>query len=185
VKKVLGISASSILIVGLCMAVVSCGESAPVTSNSVYPAEMNGNVIIPEYLCLGDTAIRNNEGESKVFWVVEISIENKFYEQVISDDCNNWQIEAGDEIYHLGEGLMSSLRTRDVTYLEKPEISTGQSGNMTFCFSVPDTLDVGDAILCYQGQEPCSYGELSGGDLVEAYDWNSKTVTQMSKCVNA
>ena len=168
------------LIITLLVIVTSCGESAPVSSAS--PAEMSGNVVVPEILCSGETAIRNNEGE---FWVIEISVINKSYAQDISDECENWQIEAGDEIYPLGEGLMRALHYHDPTYLEKPEISKGQSSIITFCFSVPYTLEVDDAVLCYRGQEPCTYGELTGGDPVEAYDWNSKTVMQKSDCVNA
>jgi hypothetical protein len=162
------------------MVTIGCGESTPVSSAD--PAEISGNVIVPEILCSGETAIQNNEGE---FWVIEISVMNKSYEQFISDDCENWRIEAGDEIYPLGEGLMRALHYHDPTYLEKPEISKGQSGNITVCFSVPDTLEVSNATLCYQGQEPCSYVELTGGDQVESYDWNSKAVMQKSDCVNA
>ena len=134
---------------------------------------MSGNVVVPEILCSGETAIRNNEGE---FWVIEISVINKSYAQDISDECENWQIEAGDEIYPLGEGLIRGLRYHDPTYLEKPEISKGQSGKITVCFTIPDTLKIGDAILCYRGQEPYSCGKLTGGDEVELYDWNLKTV---------
>ncbi|OGO22997.1 MAG: hypothetical protein A2144_12425 [Chloroflexi bacterium RBG_16_50_9] len=41
-------------------------------------------------------------------------------------------------------------------------------------FPVPDTLKVSDAKLCYQGEEPYSYGKLTGGDMVAVYDWDLK-----------
>jgi len=43
-------------------------------------------------------------------------------------------------------------------------------------FSVPSSLTIGNAEIRYHGQEPYSYGKLTGGDKVAAYDWMSKTV---------
>lgn len=170
---------------------VSCKES-PATSSrsnhalsvSAYPADISGRVIIPEYLKVRKVIMWKNEGESDVFWVVEISIRNTSYEKAITGDCKDWQIEAGSEEYPLGEGLMRALRYKEVNTQDELSVPVGQSGNITVCFSVPDSLDVSDAVLCYRGQESYSYGELTGGDLVEAYDWNLKAITQLGTLVN-
>ena len=185
-RSVPGVSISFILIAVFCMVVVSCEESTTLTSaSSEHPAEIIGDVIIPEYLCSGNSIIWNSEGEGKVFWIIEITVRNNSYEKVISDDSNSWQIEAGNEIYPLGEALMGSLHYRDLNFPDEGKIAMGQSGDITVCFSVPDTLEICNATLCYMGQEPYSFGELTGGEMVEAYDWNSKTITQLSKCGNA
>lgn len=124
-----------------------------------------------------------NEGESDVFWVVEITIENISYEHPFThdyDDFKNWVITAGSEVYPLDEGLMRALRYKELPGLDTWSIPAGQSGNITVCFSVPGTLKVSDAALCYRGQEPYSYGELTGGDSVEVYNWNSRNIAQLS-----
>jgi hypothetical protein len=185
-RRALSITQVFLSLIAVFILVVSCEKltstsstSIPASSNSTYPADISGNVIIPEFLYVRDVTMWKSEGESDVFWVVEISIRNTSYEHDITLDCKNWQIMAGGEVYPLGEGLMRALRYKEVPYQDDWNIPTGQSGKIAVCFSVPDTLKVSDAILCYQGQEPYSYGKLTGGDLVEAYDWDSRIVTQL------
>ena len=182
-SRALRVVISFALIIISLVIVTSCAEPTP--ASSANPAEISGNVVIPEVLCSGETAIRTNEGENLVFWIVEILVENKSYSQYVSDDYESWRIEAGGEIYPIGEAMMNALHYHDPTYVERKQIAAGQSDIFTFCFTVPDTLKVSDAALCYHGQEPISYGELTGGDQVEAYNWNSRTVMQNSNCVNA
>lgn len=190
-RKALCITQVFLVLMAVLVLLVSCEESpapsstsASALSDSAYPADISGRVIIPEYLYVRKVIMRKNEGESDVFWVVEIYIKNTSYEKAITGDCKDWQIEAGGKVYPLGEGLMQALRYKEVTTQDNPDILVRQSGSITVCFSVPDSLEVGDAVLCYRGQEPYSYGELTGGDLVEAYDWNLKTITQPGELVN-
>jgi hypothetical protein len=185
-RRAVGIIQIVLSLVLLSVMVVSCEESnsTPSTStstDSTYPAYIRGHVIIPESLYARGVTIWKSEGESTVLWVVEIYIENISYEDAITyyyDDYKDWKIVAGGEVYSLSEGFMSSLRYKEVSDKDDIEIPGGQTGNITFCFSVPDSLDVSDATLCYQGQEPYSYGKLTGGELVELYDWNSRTIAQ-------
>ncbi len=172
---------------------VSCVKSSPTSStslsassNSTYPANISGQVIIPEYLYAGKTLIWKNAGGSNVFWVVEIDIENISYGHDITyyyDDYKNWQIVSGNETYSLEEGLMRSLHYKTPPNQDDWEIPKGQSGKITVCFSIPDRINVNDAALCYRGQEPYSYGKLTGGELVEVYDWNLGMITQLRNCV--
>jgi hypothetical protein len=178
-RRALSITQVLLSLIAVFILVVSCEKLPSTSSNSEYPADISGHVIIPEVLYVRNVTMWKNEGERENFWVVEISISNTSYEHNITHDCENWQIEAGGKVYPLGEGLMRALRYKEVPYHEEWDIPTGQSGKMTVCFSVPDTLKISDAIICYQGQEPYSYGKLTGGDLVEAYDWDSRVVTQL------
>jgi hypothetical protein len=164
----------------VCSLVAGCEKLPPVSSTSAYQADISGYVIIPEFLYVRDVTVWKNEGEGDVFWVVEISIKNTSYEHAITFGDKNWQIVAGGEVYPSDEGLMRALRYREVTSQDDRDIPTGQSGKITVCFSVPDTLKVSDTALCYQGQELYSYGKLTGGDRVEAYDWDSRAIAYKS-----
>jgi hypothetical protein len=183
-RKTIYISQDILFIAILCVIVAGCGRSPSTSSsNPTYPADISGHVVIPQYLYVRDVTMWKNEGETDVFWVVEISIKNISYERPFThdyDDYKNWQIVAGNETYPLGEGLMRALRYKEIPEQDNWSIPVGQSGNITVCFSVPGTLKVSDAKLCYQGQEPYFYGKLTGGDMVEVYDWNSRNVAQLS-----
>ncbi|RJQ37095.1 MAG: hypothetical protein C4555_06955 [Dehalococcoidia bacterium] len=52
-------------------------------------------------------------------------------------------------------------------------IDKGQTGTTVFLFEAPN-IEPGKAQITYRGQEPYSYGKLTGGDVVALYDWDSK-----------
>jgi len=144
---------------------------------SEYPADIIGRVTIADFLHMRNLSDRH-AGVGEVFWVVDISIKNKSYERAVTSDYKDWHIAVGGEVYYLEGGLTQLLHLRDKTTLDDMNIPVGQIGQTTICFSVPDTLKVSDAKLCYQGQEPYSYGKLTGGDKVAVYDWDLKTVIE-------
>jgi hypothetical protein len=167
----------------------SCGKSSVATipvsnsTDSTYPAEISGQVIIPHYIYADNVTMQKNETSGDVFWVVEVSVKNDSYKKTVScfdDDFNSWQIVADGEAYAIDTGLMRVLRDRNVMAPDSLVVPAGQSGNFTVLFSVPDGLNVSDARLCYRGQEPVSYGELTGGDPVEMFEWNQRVITQLS-----
>jgi hypothetical protein len=171
-RKVICASQLFVSLLITCFLVVGCENLT--SQSSTYPADISGHVIIPELLHMKNLNDRG-AGVNEVFWVVDISIKNKSYERAVTSDYKDWQIEAGGTVYYLEGGLTQLLNLSDKTTVDDMSVQIGQTGQTTICFSVPDTLKVRDAKLCYQGQEPYSYGELTGGNLVAVYDWDSKT----------
>ena len=47
-------------------------------------------------------------------------------------------------------------------------------------FLVPRTVSVEDAQVCYKGQEPSSFGELTKKNTVSAYDWSTGSVINVT-----
>ena len=63
---------------------------------------------------------------------------------------------------------------------EPLSVASGQTGQFTFHFVVPRSLRISDAKICYEAQQPYSYGELSGGDMVlyNCYEKRKKRLFQ-------
>jgi hypothetical protein len=147
----------------------------PQTSN--YPAEIGGHVIIAETINVkyqsGDHTGETMEMtplKGQVYWIVDVLVVNKSYDAEIIASSTDWKIIAGDNEYGVGRGFMG------IKFSVAMTAPVGGNGKTTFLFSIPDTLEVSEARLCYQGQEPYSYGELTGGDKVVVYDWDLKKV---------
>lgn len=146
-----------------------------ITAASEYPADITGRVAIAEMVIAKYNAdmpermdLIPSEGEA--WWVIDVAVKNEAYEDVITAKHEDWKIIANDNIYD----AQPYLGTISASY--PMSVPLGETGETTLRFLVPDTLKVGDTELCYQGQEPSSYGSLSGGDKVAAYDWDSRTV---------
>ena len=141
--------------------------SAPLAST--YPADISGNVKIAGSLT-NKYDLVFPPPENETYWVVNISITNMSYKLPITGNYEHWQIVAGDSIYWIAELLKLD---HDPPSLSIP---TGYTGEIVICFHVPSTLQIRDAQICYRGQEPYSYGQLTGGQKVDVYDWDAKTV---------
>jgi hypothetical protein len=142
---------------------------SPSPGNS-YPAEISGHVIIAEKMrCNTAIAIPPDKGE--IFWIVDISVKNRAYGSPVEADFQKfykgWVITANGKTYNR---VVCGLHD------ENPPISltVGQKGRFMLYFEMPRTLQVDNARICYQGQEPYSYGKLSLVDKVAAYDWHRK-----------
>jgi hypothetical protein len=145
------------------------------TSSTSSPAIIHGHVIIADKL-QALTAIPvppNPNNNEEVFWIVKVTFKNLSYGNPIVirwDKCyEGWVIIGGGEIYK--PNCVGSI-TSDSSF----NVAQGQSGEFTFNIIVPRSLTIDEAKICYQGQEPFSYGILSGGGAVLAYDWESKSV---------
>lgn len=141
---------------------------------SKYPADIIGHVTIAESLSRKESTFTPSENDA--FWVVNVSVRNKTYENPVTGDYVDWRIVSSGEAYWIPELLK----------LDKPSsvsIPPSETGEALICFSVPCSLTLSDAQICYRGQEPYSYGRLTGGDKVAAYDWDLKTVTTEPKAV--
>lgn len=151
------------------------GSSHETTTSPVSSfANINGQVIIAEKLQLL-TAVPvppNYNNNEEVFWIVKVTFKNLSYSNPIVvrwDKCyEGWAIVAGGEVYK--PNCAGSVWS-DSSF----NVGQGQNGEFTFNIIVPRSLKIDEAKICYQGQEPFSYGTLSGGEAVLAYDWQSKS----------
>ncbi len=164
------IALSVVVISGLA---TGCGvlSSIPAPPTSEYPADISGRVTIAEkviakYNRNKPDTMELTPLERKVFWIVDISVKNKSYEDVVTASYKDWKIVAGDKVYDSPKPFM------DIWPSTAMNVVVGATGKTTFRFTVPDTLKVSSAKLCYQGQEPYSCGKLTGGDKVAVYNWD-------------
>lgn len=133
---------------------------------SEYPADISGRVTIAEKVRAATAIPVAPNKENHVFWIVDVSVKNVAYGEavVVSPELGyeGWEIVAGNEVYM---PRLSGIP-------ERASIALGQTGQFMLHFSIPKTLQISDARICYLGQEPYSYGKLTGGDRVAAYDWD-------------
>jgi hypothetical protein len=153
----------------MCGLAISCAvPSTPPASE--YPADISGHVTIAEKVKHSTVIAVPPNSDSNIFWIVDISVKNNTYsdpvEASLETGYGGWRINTNDKVYY--------PRASD----EELSIALGQTGQFVLYFEVPRSLQINDAQICYQGQEPYSYGELTGGDKVAAYDWYLKRVVE-------
>ena len=143
---------------------------------SEYPAQISGRVVIVEKVIAyykpaqTPTRMELTPPEGKIWWVIDISVKNIAYKEEILTSYDRWAIEADGQVYYAKSYL-------DMIPAAYPmNVPTGQIGQTTFRFLVPDSLRVGETKLVYQCSEGVSYGTLSGGEKAPLYDWDSRTV---------
>jgi len=157
----------------------SKSTSTPLASE--YPADISGRITIAETVNAKYQS-GSNAGETmemtplkgQIYWIVEISVKNKSYQGAVT--ASGWKILVDDKKYDTQPILPGGIQPAYPL-----TIPVGGTGKTIIRFPVPDTLNVSDAKLCYQGQEPYSYGKLTGGEKVAAYDWDLKTPIEQSK----
>lgn len=166
----------------VCGLATSCGEQSatsppttlppPPTATppaSVYPADISGKVTIAEKVRCFTMIPVPPQDESAVFWIMDISVRNASYENAMTGSLDTghkgWELLGGDDLY----------RPTSCGRNEPVIIPPGDSGRVMLYFAVPSGLKMSDAKIRYSGQEPYSYGPLTGGHKVVAYDWLLKT----------
>ena len=174
-----GIIQIALSLVMVCGLAIGCAvpSSTPIPSASEYPADISGRVTITETVTAkydrnkpDKWELTPNEGQ--IFWIVDILVKNKAYENAVTASYKDWSIVAGDKVYQAPGAFM------DIWPSSKMNVPLGQTGQTTFRFSVPNVLQISEAKICYQGQEPYSNGSLSSGGKVAVYDWDlQKAVT--------
>lgn len=184
-SRLIGIIQIVLSLAMLCGLATSCAIPSPISTSgstpappaSEYPADISGHVIIAEKVIAkydrnkpDTTELTPLEGQ--IFWIVDISVNNKAYENPVTASYKDWKIVAGDKVYDSQKPFMDIWPSTDMS------VPVGDSGETIIRFPVPDTLEVSSAKLSYQGQEPYSYGNLSGGDKVAVYDWDLKKVVE-------
>jgi len=163
------IALSLVVVMGLATGCALPSATSPPASE--YPADISGRVIIAEkvrakYNRDKPDTMELTPLEGKIFWIVDISVKNKTYKDLVTASYKDWKIVAGDKVYDSQKPFMDIWPSTSMSVL------VGAAGETTFRFAVPDTLKVSGTKLCYQGQEPYSYGKLTGGDRVAVYDWD-------------
>lgn len=147
----------------------------PVTLN---PADISGYVTITKIIQArideGDDPIEMEALPGKIYWIVDVDVSNKGYDQSIKAVFNDWVIVSNSEVYECMKPFMgvSSISNCGM------DVSLGEHAETLIRYAVPDTLSVSDATLCYRGQEPFSYSSLDGGETVAAYDWDTGKSTK-------
>jgi hypothetical protein len=133
-------------------------------------AEISGQVIIPKALQSDFITIIDNDGAFAI-WIATITFTNKGYENPFINNHNDWCIVAGNNNYQVLDKV-----TPDIAPLIT--VPAGQTREIVICFWVPDDLNISDALLKFTSHDTASYGTLSGGEHVPAYDWESKTIIE-------
>jgi hypothetical protein len=165
-----------ILLVGILLIFTAC-KSSMTPPASEYPADIIGRVTIANNL-IADGKEVQPYGTNTNYWIVEVSLKNKDYQYPVSS--------RRDKSIPLPEGvdfiwsIIFNGKVWAAPILGSPLITVpqGESGNMIFPFEMGRDDKTSDVLICYQGQEPFSYGELIDGDSVAVYDWDLKKATQ-------
>lgn len=151
---------------------------------SEYPADISGRVTIADKIVV-EWPKSNKKyeqtplGNDKVWWIVEVTVKNNDYNYPIKSIWDNsipmpkgitsniiWSIIIDGKIW-------SGLEQESLFVPPSMSVSKGQSGKTTFLFEAKN-INPGDAAIRYSGEEPFSYGKLTGGDKVAVYDWDLK-----------
>lgn len=161
------------LLLVIVVSAIGCTGLSSTTNppSSSYPADIIGRVTIPKYVIAGNApwVAGNAPGDNAEFWVVQVSVKNKAYQNPITSESAMWAVTTIPQYNPLGASFASPLVT----------IPKGQSGEMMFCFEVFGGLNPNDYQIRYMGQSPDSYGKLiNTGVVVDMYDWDSKKVLQ-------
>lgn len=138
-------------------------------TSSKTPADISGNVVITDTVILQGEIKEIKAPADIVYWIVDISAINKSYQDPLTADPGFWKIKVGDKIYDAHGSTLDLESSLPMT------VPAGERGQTIIRFAVPDILRVSDAELCYKGQEPYSYGKLTGGDKAFAWDWGLET----------
>jgi hypothetical protein len=145
--------------------VSGCRSTGPANqSTDRYPADMSGSVIIASYIIV----MREIYVPAvDVLWVTNIKFTNRSYELPDISSYDHWNVVAGDTYY----GIPEILKIDKLPLLSVP---VDQTEEKLVCFKVPVSLNIGSARLVYQAQNLLSFGQLSGGRVVDGYNWDYK-----------
>jgi hypothetical protein len=160
--------------------ITGCGEPSLVPPDSEYPADIIGRVTIADTVLASN--IKGNKTETttiskdRVWWIVEVSVRNKEYTLPISALPNSSTKVSSNIVWV----IIYNGKTWSGTIFKPTteEIPLGKSGKLWLSFESKIDFNPTELQICYQGQEPFSYGKLVAGDTVAVYDWDSKKVTQ-------
>jgi len=161
---------------------ISITESKTTLPVSEYPADISGYVTIAEKVEVElPKSNKKIEYAGGPWWVVGVSVKNNNYGNPITSIWDlSISMPVGQEHWIwsivIDRKVWSGIKYDEITGIFTPlpmRVLKGQSGKITFLFNAPN-VSPSDAEICYRGQEPYSYGKLTFGDKVAAYDWDLK-----------
>lgn len=155
-------------------ACTNSSQNSQSSPSSRYSASLSGRVTTAEKMICYTHDPMAPIGVGNIFWVVEISVKNVSYSQPIS--YYGLQIVANNVAYI--PGVLGN------SFAEPFNVSLGQSAQLTLVFSIPRTVAVGDAQICYSGQAPASYGKLSKVSAISVYDCVAKSAINVTPTPN-
>ncbi len=171
----------ALLLVMISGLITGCAGLSSTPPASEYPADIIGRVTIAEKVMVEGEQDKSLGGNI-VYWIVEVSVKNKNYQEPITSKYDPSiplpkDVRVGQVWSIIVNGKIWATPIFDSPPITVPQ---GQSGNMifSFAFTTGDDTKVNDTQISYRGQEPFSYGELITGDTVAVYDWDLKKVTQ-------
>jgi hypothetical protein len=156
----------AILFLFLFLILVSgCRSPGPTNTSTLrYPADISGSVIIASYIIV----MREIYVPAvDVLWVANIKFTNRSYELPDISSYDHWNVVAGNTYYGIPEILK-------IDKLPLLTVAADQTEEKLVCFQVPANLNIGSARLAYQAQKLVSLGQLTGGRVVNGYNWDFK-----------
>ena len=188
------ITLSLVMVIGLATSCAVPSSTSPPSSTptppaSEYPADISGRVTIADKVVVelpnsGKKFEPTPLGKERGWWIVDVSVKNKDYEKPITSIWDTtlsmpigteylmWSITMDGKVW-------GGLEWVDAFIPAPMSVDKGQDGKTTFLFEVPNKyISLSDLQICYRGQEPYSYGKLSGGDRVAVYDWDLKKAVE-------
>jgi hypothetical protein len=200
-KLVIGLFFMALIVslyVTSCNVATSSNRSIPTSS---YPADIIGNVTVANTIvALNSKGIKQEvqpPRSTDVWWIVEISVKNKEYQQPIFATFDSsiplpsgvgentvWDLVYNGQIWSGGQtGPFPNFYSH-----VQNAILQGQTGTIWLAFDGQTDFNSANIQICYQGQEPFSYGQITIGNTVASYDWDSKKAisvvsTQTAKAI--
>jgi hypothetical protein len=191
--------ASVILVVSM----ISCTQTPdPSISNSIessenlpsskYAADISGKVTIVDKISFVDSKSGNRytwdgDGGLYKYWVIDLSVKNMYNNPIKSFYLYSDPLPKGIGYTDVWSLVSSNNKSIDILFNNYSgsfqgegnfipnnlSIKNGEMGKFILIFGVMSS-SVSDTRIVYRGEEPYSYGKITGGDKVAAYDWDLK-----------
>ena len=162
----------------------------PTPPASNYPADIIGKVTVADAVLVLDT--NGNKQQSspltpgRKYWLIHVAVKNKDYPLPISA----FPVASTNVSPNIVWVLMKDGKPWSGLQLQSTatEIAAGKSGDLWLSFVSESDFNPSDLQICYQGQEPYSYGSLIAGGSATVFDWTTKrkinTASQTQKPVD-
>jgi len=150
-----------------------------------YPAVITGKVTVVNNLVYGTIVPKRTYpllGQDRVLWIIEVNVQNNNYEQPVNatwEQDKSIPMPTGVTPNIVWSTIIGGTRWAGLDLGLPPasmSVAKGKSGKTTFSFEAPKNVNPNDAQICYCGQEPYSFGQLSLQGYANTYDWDTKTV---------
>jgi hypothetical protein len=159
----------SVFVIAISPLTISCsGEMlTPTNPSAKYAANITGNVIITNSLQASTSYTRFNNESMQRIWIVNVTFTNRGYNNPEIRSYYYWTLVPGNN-YPLWDWKIEAFPLLFVPLNQTAECVLG--------FLVPTSARIDDTWLRYENDKIISFGRLIGGQVVQGYDWETKTV---------